>query len=338
MDVLKIAGVLILSCVSLSSSEVTCPNYCFCYSSDSITSMTCVSLESLNKVPNNIPAEITTISIEFTNIDALTDDDFVSLFQLRELLLSSNQLANISSGALKDLHHLRILDLSNNLLTTLPPNLFLRTFNLSSLVLQGNRLNKVNPFWFYQLQGLKWLDLSKNMLETLLPYSFHNLTSLEILDLSSNKIKYLPSNLFDNMPNLDRLTLGENELTTFVPGTFDNVINLKYLFLNNNKILRIPAMLFDKVPILDMLDLSQNNLTSLPPRLFGNLLHIGAGWQQGMDLSQNPWVCNCDIKYLWYWLNMNMQKVYFLNTTVCATPATLRWKAIKALSEEELMC
>ncbi|XP_078265993.1 uncharacterized protein LOC144599135 isoform X2 [Rhinoraja longicauda] len=338
MEMLKIAVVLILSCVSFSSSLIVCPNHCSCYSSGIITSVTCVSVESFVKVPKFIPAQTTTMSIEFTNINALTDQDLLGLFRLQELLLSSNRLANISSGALKDLHHLKILDLSNNLLTTLPPNLFRSIFNLSSLVLQGNRLNKVNPSWFYQLQGLKWLDLSKNMLVSLYNDLFHNLTSLEILDLSSNKLEYIPATLFDNMPKLDRLSLGENEFTTFSPGTFDNVNKLKYLFLNNNKIVKIPEMLFHRLPILDMLDLSQNKLTSLPIGLFDNLLQIGAGWHQGMDLSHNPWDCNCDIIYLWNWLNVNFEKVYFLSTTVCAKPDTFSGKEITTFSLAELMC
>lgn len=338
MDVLKITVVLILSYFSFSSSATTCPNYCTCYFSSNITSVVCVSVESLNKVPENIPTQATTLSLEFTNISALTDQDFDGLFQLQELHLSSNLLGNISSGALKDLHQLRILDLANNLLTTLPPNLFSIVFNLTSLVLQGNRLQIVNPSWFSHLQSLEWLDLSNNLLTSLLPSSLHNLTNLLILDLSSNKLEYLPANLFNKMPNLERLNLGENQLTLIAPGTFDHVINLKYLFLNSNKIGKIPEGLFYKVLQLDTLDLSDNKLTSLPPRIFDHLQKIGEKWQQGLDLSQNPWVCSCDLKYLWHWLTVNSEKVFSLSTTVCAKPESLSGKEIKTLSEEELMC
>lgn len=338
MDVLKITVVLILSYISSTFSTTNCPDYCTCYFSNNITSVTCVSVETLLKVPRNIPTQTSIISIEFTNISNLTDKDFVGLFQLQELHLSSNLLENISLGVLKDNQQLRVLDLTNNLLTTLPPNLFNTAFNLASLILPENRLQTVNPSWFCKLQSLEWLDLSSNMLTSLPSNTFNNLTNLLILDLSSNKLKYLPANLFSKLPNLERLNLGNNQLTTFAPGTFNHVFNLKYLFLNSNKIVKIPKGLFNNLPQLDTFDLSDNKLTSLPPRILDNLQQIGAKWEQGLDISENPWMCNCDLKYLWQWLTVNFQKVYFVSTTLCAKPEALRGKEIKTLSEKELMC
>ncbi|XP_072897496.1 uncharacterized protein [Hemitrygon akajei] len=338
MDVLKITVVLILSYFSSTFSTTNCPNYCTCFFSNNITSMTCVSVETLLKVPRNIPTQTTIIMIEFTNISALTDKDFVGLFQLQELHLSNNLLENISSVVLKNIQQLRVLDLTNNLLTTLPPDVFNRAFNLASLILQGNRLETVNPSWFCKLQRLEWLDLSSNMLTSLLSNTFNNLTNLLILDLSSNKLEYLPANLFSKMPHLERLNLGKNQLTTFAPGTFNHVINLKYLFLNSNKLVKIPTGLFNNLPQLDTLDLSNNKLTSLPPKILDNLQQIGAKWEQGLDISENPWMCNCDLRYLWQWLTVNFKKVYFVSSTLCAKPEALKGKEIKTLSEAELMC
>ncbi|XP_062901584.1 leucine-rich alpha-2-glycoprotein-like [Mobula hypostoma] len=338
MDVLKITVVLILSYFSSTFSTTDCPSYCTCNFSSNTTSVTCVSLETLLEVPQNIPTQATIISIEFTNISTLTDKDFVGLLQLQELHLSNNLLENIASGVLKDTQQLRVLDLTNNLLTTLPPNLFNTTFKLTSLILQSNRLQTANPSWFCKLQSLERLDLSNNMLTSLLSNTFNNLTNLQVLDLSSNKLEFLPANLFSKLPNLERLNLGKNQLTTFAPGTFNHVINLNYLFLNSNKLVKIPKGLFNNLPQLDTLDLSDNNLTSLPPRILDNLQQIGAKWEQGLDISKNPWMCNCDLRYLWQWLNVNFKKVYFVSTTLCAKPEALRGKEIKTLSEEELMC
>ncbi|XP_038672620.1 leucine-rich alpha-2-glycoprotein-like [Scyliorhinus canicula] len=338
MEALKITAVLFLSHICFSSSVNICPDPCTCYFSRNITSVICASVESLHEVPQNIPSIATSISLEFTNITSLKENDLAGLFQLQELHLSSNKLMNISSGALKELHQLRILDLTNNLLNTFPPDLFNTSLNLTTLVLQGNKLQAVDPFWFHHLRSLQSLDLSNNMLKSLPLDSFQNLTELVTLDLSSNKIENLPVTLFHKLSKLERLNLANNQLYNILPGTFDHVLNLASLFLNENKIRAIPVGLFNKLLKLDTLDLSENSLETLPPGVFDNLQHIGAKWQQGLDLSLNPWDCNCGLKHLWYWITTNSDKLYSLSTTVCATPETASGKQIGTLSELEFKC
>ncbi|GCC28012.1 hypothetical protein chiPu_0006438, partial [Chiloscyllium punctatum] len=338
MDAMKITAALFLSYICFSSSMAICPNQCTCYFSNNTTAVICVSIESLYEVPENIPPNATRISLEFTNVGIIEEKDFLGFHQLEELHLSNNRLTNISSGALKGLHQLRILDLTNNLLTTIAPELFSTSFNLTTLVLLGNKLQTVNPLWFYHLHSLESLDLSNNMLKSLPPNSFQNLTNLITLDLSSNKLEHLSIDLFNKMSKLKRLNLGDNQLRSVLPGTFDHLLNLEYLFLNANQIGKIPVGLFNKLLKLDTMDLSNNKLESLPPGVFDKLLHIGTKWQQGLDVSLNPWVCNCELMYLWNWLTMNSEKMFSLDSTVCAKPEIVREKQITALTEVELMC
>ncbi|XP_041067226.1 leucine-rich alpha-2-glycoprotein-like [Carcharodon carcharias] len=338
MDAMKTTAALFLSYFCISSSVAICPSDCTCYFSNNITSVICVSVESLHEVPENIPSSATSISLEFTNITTLKEKDFVGLFQLQELHLSSNKLTNISSGALKDLHQLTVLDLTNNLLNTFPRDLFSTSLNLTTLSLEGNKLQTVNPLWFQHLHRLESLSLSNNMLKSLPPNSFQNLTNLITLDLSSNKLENFPATLLNKLSKLERLNLGNNQLHSILPGTFDRVLNLEYLFLGGNKIKAIPVGLFNKLLKLDTIDFSENSLESLPSGIFDKLLNIGMKWQQGLDLSLNPWVCNCDLMYLWRWIKINSKKLYAIDSTVCAKPETVSGKQVNTLSEVELMC
>lgn len=82
-------------------------------------------------------------------------------------------------------------------------------------------------------------------------------------------------------------------------------------------------------PHIIILLLQNNRLTTVPPGTLDILRNV-----KELDLSNNPWHCDCSILYLKQWLE-DSHPVSLANAT-CATPAPLQMKAISQLSGNEL--
>ena len=126
--------------------------------------------------------------------------------------------------------HLSHLDLSSNLIKTLPDTM--ADTPLTELRLPGNKLEQFPD-------SLCMGKLGEN---------------LKILDLSRNQLKSLPHR-FPQMKNLVHLKLDCNELKV-LPRTFGKMVSLKFFSASSNKLLALPSS-FLKLS-LDSLDLFGN--------------------------------------------------------------------------------
>lgn len=157
-----------------------------------------------------------------------------SLAQLQSLILCHNQLIALPAAAVGQLRNLRVLDVSDNQLQSLPAELGnlneLNTINVSCnrlkilpadlctcpklavLNASHNELSSFPDEFFVdgRLPVLSTLSASENMIEEL-QGSICNLPSLKILDLSSNKLSELPFELAD-CPKLKEIHFKGNKL------------------------------------------------------------------------------------------------------------------------------
>lgn len=116
---------------------------------------------------------------------------------VRSLALNDNRIE--SASGLFHLHNLEVINLSNNLLTSIridpcdpPPN-------LNTLVLSHNQIEE-------------FPDIS-------------HVTSLTCLDLKHNKIKTLPMKIL-KMKSLVRLIIPDNDIQDILPVTGINIVNM----------------------------------------------------------------------------------------------------------------
>ncbi|XP_039120955.1 receptor-like protein EIX2 [Dioscorea cayenensis subsp. rotundata] len=86
------------------------------------------------------------------------------------------------------LPYVKIMDLSNNVLTGGIPQELASLYGLQSLHLAGNQLEGEIPDKLGQLQQLESLDLSRNKLSGSIPSTFSNLTSLSDFNVSYNDL------------------------------------------------------------------------------------------------------------------------------------------------------
>ncbi|XP_067860088.1 toll-like receptor 13 [Heptranchias perlo] len=155
------------------------------------------------------------------------------------------------------------LNLTGNLIETLPPISFGHLPNLEHLRIDSNLLRSLNPVAFQGLTHLTFLNLSNNNMETIHKWSFNKLVNLTTLYLENNKISQLSPDVFNSLHHLKYLSLKRNNLSDF------SII--------------VKAVMFCKT--LQRLDLSNNTISSLT--LPGNMENIPYSQLQTLNLAAN---------------------------------------------------
>ena len=201
--------------------------------------------------------------------------------ELEELDLSSYEANNREKltripEEVFELTHLKVLNLSHNLLSKLP-DYFDNFPNLEVLYLSSNRLSKLPPS-FTSLSNLTTLDLSENKLYNL-PDFIGTLVNLRTLDLRGNKLSGLPS-YFANLSRLTTLYLSYNQLSD-LPNSLFKLSNLNALYLSHNQIYNLPNY-FGELSNLTTLYLRDNQIYNLPNSI-ANLEKLTT-----LDLRGNP--------------------------------------------------
>uniref|UniRef100_A0A8B9BZG5 Toll like receptor 7 n=1 Tax=Anser brachyrhynchus TaxID=132585 RepID=A0A8B9BZG5_9AVES len=110
---------------------------------------------------------------------------------LKILNLTNNRLKTFKWGKLYLLKKLTTLDLSNNLLTTVPRELSNCTSTLQELILRNNRIQRLTKYFLRGAIGLKYLDLSSNKIQIIKKSSFPEnvINNLKMLLLHGNPFK-----------------------------------------------------------------------------------------------------------------------------------------------------
>ncbi|XP_072701482.1 platelet glycoprotein Ib alpha chain isoform X1 [Ciconia boyciana] len=193
------------------------------------------------------------------------------------------------------------------------------------LLLSANHLVSVATADFLPLTQLQDLDLADNGLVAL--HTGPPLPSLRELILSRNALGALPA--LQDLPALTHLAVAHNRLATLAPGAFRAVPQLQDLDLRGNQLQTLPQEAFAGLRALKYLDLSDNLLEELPKELLQDLQKLETLWLSGnrlrtlptdffpeghffayVFLTENPWHCDCDLRYLRYWIRQNEGSVY----------------------------
>ncbi len=150
------------------------------------------------------------------------------------------------------------LDLSDNLLTVLPPEIG-QLDQLQRLFLSDNLLTGL-PTEITQLVQLQTLNLSDNLL-TELPPEIAHLDQLQDLDLRDNQLTKLPPEI-GQLAQLQTLGLSDNQLTE-LPPEVAHLNQLQDLNLCDNQLTELPPEI-GQLDQLRRLFLTSNQLTVLP--------------------------------------------------------------------------
>uniref|UniRef100_A0A8C3J2R4 LRRNT domain-containing protein n=1 Tax=Calidris pygmaea TaxID=425635 RepID=A0A8C3J2R4_9CHAR len=237
---------------------------------------------------------------------------------LRELHLQDNNLRGLRRGALARAPLLERLHLDDNSVSAagIEEDAFADSGRLRLLFLSRNHLSSVPPGL---PPGLEELRLDDNRIHTIPFRAFQGLPALRRLVLDGNLLanQRMADDTFSPLGNLSELSLGRNSLAA-PPANLPRA-RLRRLSLAANAISHVPAGSLARLQALERLDLSDNNLTSLPRGLFdglGKLSHLG--------LRNNPWFCGCNMAWLRDWLRRGAPPGLEVRGLLCQAPARLR--------------
>ena len=226
---------------------------------------------------------MTSIVLKSNRIKELGSGAFEELPRLRSLDLSDNELNSVKNGAFDQLLSLRKLDLSNNRLTSFKGDFFTTRTRVEELHLSSNLISYLYPNSFIIHRRLKTVDLSHNKLSYFPAEILTTIRSLQKVDLSYNKLQSVETSDFSNMPRLKTLNLAGNEIGQISGTAFKNSSSLTNLDLSDNRLIDLDESTFKGLARLK-LNLAGNELEDLPGDIF-NRRHVFA--LESVDLSRN---------------------------------------------------
>ncbi|OCT88835.1 lumican L homeolog isoform X1 [Xenopus laevis] len=247
------------SSLSLGPSTANCAPECTCpfnYPS----AMYCDN-RKLKTIPM-IPAGIQYLYLQSNMIEAIEENAFKNVTELKWLILDHNQLTNgkIKKNAFSSLKHLVKLYISFNNLTELVGPL---PKTMEDLRVTNNKISKITPNILEGLENLTHIYLQHNALkEDSISGAFKGLKQLSYLDFSFNEMTKLPKGL---PPSITTLYFDNNKITNIPDEYFQGFKALQYLRLSNNKLkdAGVPGNAFNISSLVE-LDLSFNELGSIP--------------------------------------------------------------------------
>ncbi|MGH0138021.1 UNVERIFIED_CONTAM: hypothetical protein FKN15_027002 [Acipenser sinensis] len=235
-----------------------------------LSSLPCLrdlSYNQLTEIPRDLENSKTmlVLNLSHNGIDNIPNQLFINLTDLLYLDLSDNKLESLPPQ-MRRLVHLQTLVLNNNplmhaQLRQLPAMVALHTLHLRNTQRTQSNL----PTSLEGLTNLADVDLSCNDLSRV-PECLYTLSSLKRLNLSSNHISDL-SLCIDQWTQMETLNLSRNQLAS-LPSAICKLTKLKKLYMNSNKLDfdGIPSGI-GKLVSLEEFMAANNNLELVPEGL-----------------------------------------------------------------------
>ncbi|GAV01741.1 hypothetical protein RvY_12401 [Ramazzottius varieornatus] len=144
------------------------------------------------------------------------------------------------------------------------------------------------------------LRLEQNLISHIPSQAFSPYKYLKKIDVSNNKIAEIAPDAFTGLEALTSLVLYGNLIQDVTPALFRGLRSLQLLLLNSNKIACLHLETFHDLHNLNLLSLYDNKLISLANGTFSSLRKL-----QTLHLARNPFVCDCNLKWLSSYLLAN---------------------------------
>ena len=189
--------------------------------------------------------------------------------------------------------------------------------------------------FFEGFNNLTILDLHGNNLRTLPPKIFFKLSLLRELYLGNCNIFQIDPNAFKGLHSLFKLGIEDNNLVSLPAILFSTTRNLTTLHIDMNALTYLPENFFANTHMLTNLTLRRNEFTSLNVTTFRPIMST----IKLIDISENPFDCLCDFKWMVMWLKSSTDLVQ-QNDATCspALENKLRGKLLSTTDPSDLCC
>uniref|UniRef100_A0A665WBT0 Slit homolog 3 (Drosophila) n=1 Tax=Echeneis naucrates TaxID=173247 RepID=A0A665WBT0_ECHNA len=179
-------------------------------------------------------------------------------------------------------------------------------------------------------EGIVEIRLEQNLIKSVPAGAFTAYKKLKRIDLSKNQISDIAADAFNGLRSLTSLVLYGNKITELPKGLFDGLVSLQLLLLNANKINCLRVNTFQDLQNLNLLSLYDNKLQSISKGLFTPLRSI-----KTLHLAQNPFMCDCHLKWLADYLFDNPIET---SGARCSHPRRLANKRISQVKGKKFRC
>ncbi|XP_061832767.1 slit homolog 3 protein isoform X2 [Nerophis lumbriciformis] len=179
-------------------------------------------------------------------------------------------------------------------------------------------------------EGITEIRLEQNLIKSVPPGAFSSYKKLKRIDLSKNQISDIAADAFSGLRSLTSLVLYGNKITELPKGLFEGLVSLQLLLLNANKINCLRVNTFQDLHNLNLLSLYDNKLQTISKGLFAPLRSI-----KTLHLAQNPFMCDCHLKWLADFLFDNPIET---SGARCSHPRRLANKRISQVKGKKFRC
>ena len=231
-----------------------------------------------NFLGGDVLRKIVKLNLSHNKLHVIAANTFTNNVNLKILILSNNLLTNLNT-CFEPLNKLEFLDLSHNLIQCIPKSLFKMNVKLITLKLNSNLISGLRSKSFSHLMILKHLNLKHNLISSL-KNCLKPLYYLQTLDLSYNFLPYVSKSLKYNR-YLRIVCLNSNILSFISVKAFMNLENLEMLDLSHTRLGVMEDNIFKMNKKMQQLHLKSSNI-QISVKLFENFINLTS-----LILSQN---------------------------------------------------
>ena len=209
----SILFIILITLINFTLSQSSlCPSMCNCMWKNGKQTANC-ERQGLIAIPTGITPSTQVLYLFGNNFQILPSRVFQErgLINLQKIFLSECKLGEIAKDAFVQLTNLVELDLSTNLLTSVPSQALSECPSLRRLVIHSNPIRVIKSDAFINLNNLVFLDLSSSQLDLIEPHAFRGLSKLQFLKLESNRLQTLSPGVLMDLPALYQLDLHHNQ-------------------------------------------------------------------------------------------------------------------------------
>ncbi|XP_070811356.1 vasorin [Pituophis catenifer annectens] len=331
------------------SLSQACPADCQCNQPQTVF---CIARSS-PAIPQGLPPDTAHLYMFESGLRILSEDSFAGLPALQLLDLSQNLISSLPRNIFQLLPGLHNLDLSSNQLQEVTNESFHGLRLLERLYLDRNQLQSIHPAAFDSLENLLELKLQDNQLQTVPPL---NLPTLLLLDISRNKITALETGTF-HVRSLESLKMAGLGLGSVDEELLQSLHNLHELDVSDNLLTRVPGVL-SQLPGLTRLSLAGNGLISqLRAEDFQHLQHLqeldisnlnlnGLPWDffasfprlRAVTAAENPFNCVCHMSWIVSWARLSKASLRRPEETRCHFPPKNAGRLLQQLEYADFGC